>query len=65
MALADLKKRNAAKLEEKRIEELRAEGKYVGPPKLQDHEKASFPTRKEFEVPLDLQCMALKLKGHY
>ena len=54
MALADLKKRNAAKLEEKRIEELRAEGKYVGLPKLQDHEKASFPARKEFEVPLDL-----------
>lgn len=50
MALADLKKRNAAKLEEKRIAELRAEGKYVGPPKLQDHEKPTFPKRKEFEV---------------
>jgi hypothetical protein len=50
MALADLKKRNAAKLEEKRIEELKAEGKYTGPPKLQDHEREAFPTRKEFEV---------------
>ena len=50
MALSELKKRNAAKLEEKRIAELRAEGKYVGPPKLQDHEKPTFPKRKNLEA---------------
>merc|ERR1719228_1976462 len=33
-ALAELKKKNAADLERKRIEELKAEGRYVGPPNL-------------------------------
>ena len=48
--MADLKKVNAAKLEEKRVEELRASGLEVGPPSPQDHEKTPFPRRDEFEV---------------
>lgn len=48
--MADLKKRNAAALEEKRVEELIREGRYVGPPKPQDHEKESFPKYDEYEI---------------
>jgi hypothetical protein len=50
LALADLKKRNAAALEEKRREELIAQGRYDGPPKPLDHEKPSYPKYAEFEV---------------
>ena len=50
LALADLKKRNAAKLEEKRLDELRSEGKYTGPPRPLDHEKPSYPKYKEYQV---------------
>ncbi len=50
MALADLKKRNAAALDEKRVEELKKEGRYVGPPKLQDHEKPVYPKYDDYEV---------------
>ena len=50
LALADLKKRNAAALEEKRREELQAQGRYDGPPKPLDHEKPSYPKYAEFEV---------------
>eukprot|EP00093_Oithona_nana_P007446 07446.XXX_347454_346845_1 [CDS] Oithona nana genome sequencing. len=49
-AIADLKKRNAADLERKRIEELKAEGRYVGPDKPLDHEKTFFPKYDEYEV---------------
>ena len=45
-----MKKRNAAKLEEKRIEELKAAGRYTGPPKQLDHEKPEFPKYDEFQV---------------
>jgi len=50
LAIADLKKRNAAALEQKRIEELQKEGRDVGPPKPQDHEKVSFPKYADYEV---------------
>jgi len=50
LALADLKKRNAAALEEKRREEMLALGRYDGPPKPLDHEKPSFPKYAEFQV---------------
>ena len=42
--------KNAADLERKRIEELKAEGRYVGPPKPMDHEKTFFPKYDEYEV---------------
>ena len=42
--------RNAADLERKRIEELKAEGRYVGPSKPMDHEKAFFPKYDEYEL---------------
>ena len=37
-------------MERKRIEELKAEGRYVGPSKPMDHEKAFFPKYDEYEV---------------
>ena len=45
-----LLQRNAADLERKRIAELKAEGRYVGPDKPMDHEKAFFPKYDEYEV---------------
>jgi len=49
-ALADLKKRNAAELERKRIAELKADGRYVGPAQPQDHEKPFYPKYDEYEI---------------
>jgi hypothetical protein len=51
MALADLKKRNAAKLEAKRIEELTAAGKYAGPPKLQGSILQNSVSAENFSEP--------------
>ena len=46
-----LPQRNAADLERKRVEELKAEGRYVGgPQKPMDHEKAFFPKYDEYEM---------------
>eukprot|EP00088_Acartia_fossae_P003616 TRINITY_DN11533_c0_g1_i2.p1 TRINITY_DN11533_c0_g1~~TRINITY_DN11533_c0_g1_i2.p1 ORF type:complete len:184 (+),score=37.50 TRINITY_DN11533_c0_g1_i2:45-596(+) len=50
LALADMKKRNAAKLEVKRIDEMRAAGIEPEAPKPQDHEKNFYPKYDEFEV---------------
>lgn len=41
--------RNAADLERKRIQELKAEGRYVGPAQPLDHEKAFFPKYDEYQ----------------
>merc|ERR1712241_1099856 len=49
-ALAEMKKKNVADLERKRIEELTAEGSYVGPPKPMDHEKTFYPKYDEYEI---------------
>jgi len=49
LALAQLKKKNAAKLEEERKEEMLAQGLDPGPPPLQDHEKTPYPKYEEFE----------------
>jgi len=50
LALAQMKKRNAAILEEKRLDEMRAAGLDTSGPKPQDHEKTPYPKYAEFEV---------------
>lgn len=50
LAIAELKKVNAAKLEGKRLEELTAQGLDTGPPKPQDHEKTPYPKYTDFEI---------------
>jgi len=50
LAIAEMKKVNAAKLEMARAEELKAQGLDPGPPKLQDHEKTPYPKYEEFEI---------------
>ena len=50
LALADLKKRNAAELDEKRLQEKLAAGETVTEPQPQDHEKAFYPKYKEYEI---------------
>ena len=50
MALAEMKKMNAAKLEEARVKELTASGLDPSPPPPQDHEKTPYPKYEEFEV---------------
>jgi len=50
LQLAEMKKRNAAMLEEKRIREMQAAGLDTSPPKPQDHEKPAYPKYDEFEV---------------
>eukprot|EP00088_Acartia_fossae_P043939 TRINITY_DN4651_c0_g1_i1.p1 TRINITY_DN4651_c0_g1~~TRINITY_DN4651_c0_g1_i1.p1 ORF type:complete len:185 (+),score=46.09 TRINITY_DN4651_c0_g1_i1:45-599(+) len=50
LAIAEMKKINAAKLEGKRIDELKAQGLDTGPPKPQDHEKMPYPKYEEFEI---------------
>ncbi|XP_023341361.1 NADH dehydrogenase [ubiquinone] 1 alpha subcomplex assembly factor 2 [Eurytemora carolleeae] len=50
LALAELKKLNAAKLEEKRRTEMQAAGIDSGPPKPQDHEKTPYPKYANYEV---------------
>jgi len=50
LAIAEMKKVNAAKLEMARIEELKAQGLDAGPPKPQDHEKTPYPKYEEFEI---------------
>ena len=53
MALADLKKRNAAELDEKRRLEKIAEGQTVidpNQPQPMDHEKPFYPKYGEYEV---------------
>lgn len=37
-------------MERKRIDELKVEGRYVGPVQPQDHEKNFFPKYDEYEV---------------
>merc|ERR1712055_1007383 len=49
MALAQLKKVNAAKLEEERKEEMLAQGLDPNPPARQDHEKVPFPKYEEYQ----------------
>ena len=60
LALADLKKRNAAALEEKRREELLSQGRYDGPPKPLDHEKPNYPKYAEYEVILNVIWQAFQ-----
>lgn len=57
LALSELKKMNAAKLEMERIEELKTDGRYDGPEvKPMDHEKAFYPKYDDYEVnPGDLE----------
>ncbi|CAB4066658.1 NDUFAF2 [Lepeophtheirus salmonis] len=52
LQMGEMKKMNAAKLEEQRIEQLKAEGIYIGgeEPVPQDHEKPSYPKRNEYEL---------------
>ena len=50
LALADLKKRNAAELDEKRLQEKLAAGETVTEPQPMDHEKAYYPKYKEYEI---------------
>ena len=53
LALADLKKRNAAELDEKRRQEKLAAGEHVtdtNEPQPMDHEKDFFPKYKEYEI---------------
>ena len=50
LAIADLKKRNAAKLDEQRRQEKLAAGETVIDPQPQDHEKAFYPKYKEYEI---------------
>lgn len=53
LALADLKKRNAAELDEKRRQEKLAAGENVtdtNEPQPMDHEKDFFPKYKEYEI---------------
>merc|ERR1719154_414887 len=47
--MAQMKKINAARLEEERVIELRAAGVDPGPPKLQEHEKPTFPKYDDME----------------
>ena len=50
LAMAEMKKINAAKLEEIRHKEMIAAGLDPSPPGLQDHEKTPYPKYAEFEV---------------
>jgi len=45
-----MKKMNAAKLDMKRLEEMKIAGLDTTPPKPQDHEKTFYPKYDEFEV---------------
>ena len=49
LALGQLKKVNAAKLEEERKAEMLAQGLDPGPPAPQDHEKTPYPKYDEYE----------------
>ena len=48
LALAQMKKINAAKLEEQRRSEMLAAGLDPSPPGIQDHEKTPYPKCKYF-----------------
>ena len=50
LAMAELKKMNAAKLEEARHAEMLAAGLDPSPPGIQDHEKTPYPKYQEYEV---------------
>jgi len=50
LALGEMKKMNAAKLDMKRLEEMKADGRDTGPPQPQDHEKTPYPKYASFEV---------------
>ena len=56
LALAEMKKMNAAKLEEARHAEMVAAGLDPSPPGLQDHEKTPYPKYAEYEsMPGEMQ----------
>jgi NADH:ubiquinone oxidoreductase subunit len=56
LALAEMKKMNAAKQEEARHAELVAAGLDPSPPALQDHEKTPYPKYAEYErMPGEMQ----------
>ena len=50
LALAEMKKMNAAKLEDARHAEMVAAGLDPSPPGLQDHENTPYPKYQEYEV---------------
>ena len=49
LAMSQMKKINAAKLEVARAEEMREAGLDPAPPGLQDHEKTPYPKFAEYE----------------
>merc|ERR1712107_463102 len=53
LALSQLKKVNAAKLEEERRQEMLAQGLDPNPPARQDHEKCLFPNMRSIRVILE------------
>ena len=56
LALAEMKKMNAAKLEEARHAEMVAAGLDPSPPGLQDHEKTPYPKYAEYgSMPGEMQ----------
>ena len=56
LALGQMKKINAAKLEDARRAEMLAAGLDPSPPGIQDHEKTPYPKYEEYEItPGDLQ----------
>ena len=50
LAMSEMKKINAAKLEDQRYKEMKAAGLDPSPPGLQDHEKTPYPKYAEYEV---------------
>lgn len=50
LALSQMKKINAAKLEEQRRAEMMAAGLDPSPPGIQDHEKTPYPKYSEYEI---------------
>merc|ERR1712142_196226 len=50
LAIAEMKKINAAKLEDARHKEMLAAGLDPSPPGIQDHEKTPFPKYQEYKV---------------
>jgi len=56
LAIAEMKKINAAKLEHLRLQEMKEQGLDTSGPKPQDHEKTPYPKYDEYEiVPGDLE----------
>ena len=50
LALGQMKKINAAKLEEQRRAEMMSAGLDPSPPGIQDHEKTPYPKYSEYEI---------------